>query len=270
MQQPPPPAAPTSQLEPVLQTLQASSQAVETLADRPALSSSPLPASGSADNSVKPPDNDDNNEQSSIPPPPPNFQPFFTLLTSSSTSTTIKHPRTHYIFADDPSETNPITARVLETLEAPLNQSDDYDSSKGHDRGQAKEQDLVALNERYVIIDLDASGTKIVSAQSMSPNWAVMSTEIGPAPTWDVGAGNKSGQEEGTAAGGGMMLAIDGTECVGGYGPDTTESQSYRDDLEARSLEQLADEYERRMGDIRKVVEAFKQNDSGAALGDKA
>ena len=177
-----------------------------------------------------------------------------------------KHPRTHYIFADDPAETNPITATVLETLEAPSNSSDNHYSSEG----QAKDQNSAAANERYVIIDLDAAGTKIVSAQSMSPNWAVMSTEIGPAPTWDVGAGNKSGQEEGLAAGGGLMLTIDGTECLGGNGPDTTDSQSYRVDLEARSLEQLAEEYERRMGDIRKVVEAFKNNDSGDALGDKA
>lgn len=93
---------------------------------------------------------------------------------------------------------------------------------------------------------MDATGSNVVSAQSMSPDWAVTSTEVGAAPTWDRdGEGGEGERGEGEEEGGGMMLRIEGMEVLCG-----------EDVGGERRLEELAEVYERRMGELRRVVDA--------------
>ena len=99
---------------------------------------------------------------------------------------------------------------------------------------------------------MDATGSNVVSAQSMSPDWAVTITEVGKAPTWDRdGEGGEGERGEGEEEGGGMMLRIEGMEVL--HGEDRGEE---------RRLEELVEVYERRMGELRRVV------DEGVGVGD--
>ena len=94
---------------------------------------------------------------------------------------------------------------------------------------------------------MDATGSNVVSAKSMSPDWAVTSTEVGAAPTWDRdGEGSEGERGEGEEEEGrGMMLRIEGMEVLGGD-----------DEGGERRLEELVEVYERRMGELRRVVDA--------------
>ena len=103
------------------------------------------------------------------------------------------------------------------------------------------------MKERYVLLDMDATGMKIESAQSMSPDWAVTSTELGPAPTWDRdGEGKQEGQD-----GRGLMLRIEGMEIK--RGEEGEEGVARR--REEKRLEELVEVYERQMVELRRVVD---------------
>ena len=84
----------------------------------------------------------------------------------------------------------------------------------------------------------------------MSPDWAVVSTELGPAPTWEGEQVGEEGKEER-----GLMLKIEGME-VEGAGPENVEE---REDGGERALEELVEEYEKRLRDLRKVFDAGRQ-----------
>ena len=116
-----------------------------------------------------------------------------------------------------------------------------------------------------MILDLDASGTKVVNMQSMSSDWAVTAAEIGTAPTWDVSATMREGEH---MQRGGMMLNIEGVEgegVLGGTGSERTmEKGKGREDGEEggvhlgnRPLEELVEEYEQKMRQLRKVIGAI-------------
>lgn len=106
---------------------------------------------------------------------------------------------------------------------------------------------------------MDTSGTKVLSAQSMSPDWAVTATELRAAPTWE-GEGVQ-GREEGR----GMMLRIEGMEVGGGeeeeerFGGEGAEEGGMETE---KWLQGLAELYERRLGELKRVV------DSGVGVGD--
>ena len=97
-----------------------------------------------------------------------------------------------------------------------------------------------------MLLDMDATGTKVESAQSMSPDWAVTSTELGPAPTWDRdGEGRHEGQE-----GRGLMLRIEGMEVGREEGGEVAKQG------EEKRLEELVEVYERQMVELRRVVDS--------------
>lgn len=95
-----------------------------------------------------------------------------------------------------------------------------------------------------MLLEMDATGTKVESAQSMSPDWAVTSTELGPAPTWDR---DGEGKQEGR----GLMLRIEGMEVR----RDAEERGMARQGEEKR-LEELVEVYERQMAELRRVVDS--------------
>ena len=75
----------------------------------------------------------------------------------------------------------------------------------------------------------------MVKAQSLSHEWQVTNAEIGPAPTW-----------EGEGGDGGLMLRVEGVECA-------RESEG-----QEKGLEELVEEWERRMEQLRGIVRAGK------------
>lgn len=202
----------------------------------PTLLPSPLP-----DPSTEDPTDDDYSHDRQTESPskhaPPNFQPLFTLLSSTEDSI-IHHPSVYYVFSDDAPDTDPVTAAALQVLH-PV-------SATASPSVNPQAENLQPKKKRYVLLDMDATGTKVESAQSMSPDWAVTSTELGPAPTWDRdGEGKREGQE-----GRGLMLTIEGMagrRKEGGEGAKQGEE---------KNLKELVEVYERQMAELRRVVDA--------------
>ena len=170
------------------------------------------------------PDDQPPQQNHSIAPVSPTFEPLFTLI-SSPHFQPHHHPKVHYIFSTDDPNGDLITAAALQTLSVtpPL------------PAGTRK--------ERYIIIDLDSTGTRVVGAHSMANDWQIISAEIGPAPSWE-------------GEGGGKMLKIEGVdeaqeEGEGGF----------------VGLEGLLDIYGKRLEELRRVVEAG--GDRGKLVGER-
>ena len=181
-------------------------------------------------------------------PPPPNFQPLFTLVSNNGAATT-HHPNVYYVFSDDAPDADPVTAAALQVLEPGTATSSPRAGARGGDEGPRK--------ERYVLLDMDATGTKVESARSMSSDWAVTSTELGAAPTWDRdGEGKQEGQE-----GRDLMLRIEGLEVRKEKEGEVTQPG------EERRLEELVEVYERQMAELRKVVDSGQGISTGGGSG---
>ncbi|MCJ1428768.1 hypothetical protein MMC29_006679, partial [Sticta canariensis] len=148
----------------------------------------------------------------SPPPPPerpPQFAPLFALVSSSSfsaspssgSSPTHHHPTVHYIFADDHDSDLLITAAALQTLDPDpsLPPSSDNGSPSntpprprrvgdaGREKGSGGGGGAMAATspERFLIVDLDPTATRVVVAWSMARDWQVVNADITPAPTWE-------------------------------------------------------------------------------------
>lgn len=152
----------------------------------------------------------------------------------------------HYIFSDDVPDNDPITAAAFEILDPPSSTTFPTRNSESGKQNTARNGEHT--KERYVLLDMDDTGSRIVSAQSMSPDWAVTSTELAPAPTWDD-RGGEGARGEGERSG--LMLRIEGVGVQGSIEKDGGEVEG-----EEKRLEELVEVYERRMGDLRRVVEA--------------
>lgn len=147
----------------------------------------------------------------------------------------------HYVFTDDVPDHDPITAAALHVLNP--SSSSAASSPGANPRGTVGGDGRRGVKERYVLLDMDGSGTKVESAQSMSPDWAVTSTDVGPAPTWDRdGEGKEEGRE-----GRGLMLRIEGMEVKG---------EGEEEEGEGKGLEELVEVYERQMVELRRVVDS--------------
>jgi hypothetical protein len=121
---------------------------------------------------------------SSLPHPPPDFKPFFALVEDPLTGEH-HHPTVHYVFADDDPDL--LTNAALHTLPT------DHDADR---------PELAGL-DRFVIVDVDATGKEIVSASSLAPDWQVAETKVVQAPSW---------RDESTAESRQLMVWISGHE----------------------------------------------------------
>ncbi|MCJ1301508.1 hypothetical protein MMC08_004309 [Hypocenomyce scalaris] len=179
-------------------------------------------------------------EPESTPPPPshpPDFSPFFTLVEDTNTGEHY-HPSVHYIFSDD-HDNELITEAALHVLETTHAAS----PPAGGGLQEPRDGESTRTDERYVLLDLDATGTKIASAQSMTPAFQILNADMTTAPTWD---GDGVAAEGGAPGGAGLMLKIAGTEGVG-FGEG------------GLGLEPLVEMYEKRLGELRKVIERGKE-----------
>ena len=158
------------------------------------------------------------------------FQPIFTLLTDTTTNTTI-HPQVRYIFSDD-------------------------DPSPIHDH-----------SSRAIVVDLAAADDSkegrpwsVTWASSTSPDFAVTRTDLSPQQGDDpTGQGGN-----GTSA---MMLRVEGVTREQPV-PETELRSSGSGTAE--DIEGLAEEFKRRVGVMRGVVEASERRRAEIQLQQKA
>ncbi|KAK0909734.1 hypothetical protein LTR02_004202 [Friedmanniomyces endolithicus] len=115
--------------------------------------------------------------------PPPDFKPFFTIVEDAE-GTEHHHPTVHYIFADDDPED--LTSAILAAI--------DQEAAVGT---------RLELEERVILLDMDADGKHVVTTSSLSSRWQATQVEIGQAPSW--GGASQGGD-------GGLMLKISGKE----------------------------------------------------------
>lgn len=174
----------------------------------------------------------------------------------------------HYIFADDHDSDLLITAAALQTLDPEPDPglhppSDSHSPSNhsarprtgGHGEREKASGDGggAAPPERFLIVDLDHTATRVVAARSMARDWQIVNADLTPAPTWEGDESNGGKTDEGQCGGGGggrgLMLSVEGV------GTSTAGGQEVGEGEVEEGLEKLAERYERRLGELRRVVE---------------
>ncbi|MCJ1286001.1 hypothetical protein MMC26_005343 [Xylographa opegraphella] len=187
--------------------------------------------------SALPKDLSEDSTTTQIPPSPPAepstteaasqpFSPFFTLIEDAHSPTT-HHPTVHYIFSDDDSDLLTNTLLHIHDSQAAQPRANQSSGASLPPRAVPETQ------ERYVLLNLAASGTAVESVHSLTGDWQVLSAEIGKAPTLEGGGGGE----------GGLILRIEGTEGL------------KAEEVEGLGLEGLVETFGRRMGELRRVVE---------------
>lgn len=142
--------------------------------------------------------------------PPRNFAPFFALVEDGA-SGEVAHPAVHYVFEDDdPDVITAASLRALGADDGSVNTMRRVSSEIEGEMGQRADEPRDVLpplrpgvQERYVLVELGQDGHSVVSAKSLSADWAVTGTSIGAAPTFDEGA-------EDPNQAGGLMLKVEG------------------------------------------------------------
>lgn len=231
----------------------------------------------------------------------PPFQPFFTLIEDAHTSD-YHHPTVHYIFSDDDSDI--VTEAALRSLFAQQESlSDSKKGQLAHTQGAPQDEikdtsasgpaktallppSVPSVRENYIILDVEPSPIteprepipeqlapgrgdtkslssspanlsalpqesqspyRVTAAQSFSSAWQVLNTEVAPAPTFE-------NSNPGDSPGHGLMLKIRGTAGL----PD----EKGRDGVQ--SLEEMMDQFAKRMSELQVVIDAAEAAGSNA------
>ena len=178
---------------------------------------------------------------------PPNFQPFFTLIEDPITHEHY-HPTVHYIFADD--EADIITEASIRSLEDSWSESQAIASASTKEEGGTRylPPPQPGVKEHYLILDVQSTssfppgdvssqGYAVTHSTSLSSDWQVLRTNITQAPT--IG---DSPEDEG------LMLRIEGR------GNTPTDNVAVTQQ-ENQSLEGMIDRFQRRLEDVKLVME---------------
>jgi hypothetical protein len=157
--------------------------------------------------------------------PPPNFRPLFTVITDPLTRETY-HPAVYYVFSDDAENeregSDVATVAALRALDQTAQKQQSYVRSS-----QPNEDEI---DERFITVDLEPvvepTGTalRVKHVSSLSPSWAVTSTTIRSAPTFDEQAEDSPES---------LMLQVEGIE----LGRTTSSSSEARDNAKKRKEE---------------------------------
>ncbi|RHZ53733.1 uncharacterized protein CDV56_105699 [Aspergillus thermomutatus] len=89
----------------------------------------------------------------------------------------------------------------------------------------------------------------VISAHSLTPAWQVLSTQVIPAPTFD---NNATGEQP---SNGGLMLKIHGTPGL----PVTMFGKDRDKERGSQRLEDMMEQFGKRLGELRQVIEAGQQ-----------
>ncbi|KAK2771439.1 hypothetical protein FQN53_004992 [Emmonsiellopsis sp. PD_33] len=102
----------------------------------------------------------------------------------------------------------------------------------------------------------------ITSAHSLSPSWQVLNARLRTAPTFDSSSTNsptKATANDSSSSVGGLMLEIEGTSGI-----------RFDRSPRGQSLEEMMGQFEKRMEELRLVIEAGGQGDGGETVGREA
>ena len=180
---------------------------------------------------------------------PHNFQPFFTLIEDPITHEHY-HPTVHYIFADDEADIiTEASIRSLEDLPTSESQAIASASTKEEEGTRYLPPPQPGVKEHYLILDVQSTssfppgevssqGYAVTHSTSLSSDWQVLRMNITQAPT--IG---DSPEDEG------LMLRVEGR----GNTPIDNVSVTQQ---ENQSLEGMIDRFQRRLEDVRLVMEA--------------
>jgi len=192
------------------------------------------------------------------------FSPFFTLIDDATNSSTHHPVHVQYIFSDD--EQDPLTSACLASIPGPSSQSSSgltarsVSSSITSSREQpSRSQRLSSRGDqepehRTILLDLDETGTSVMSAHSLSSSWQILSTSLTAAPTWET---SPTGDKDAVPAR--LMLRIEGIQ--GNDGRKESDkavgrSKEHDRDVGPEDFQALVDDFEKRMNILRTVVEA--------------
>ncbi|KAI5462143.1 hypothetical protein BGZ63DRAFT_423442 [Mariannaea sp. PMI_226] len=170
---------------------------------------------------------DDNTPEEALPSERlPPFEPIFTLLTNTTTNTTI-HPQIHYIFSDDDPSILAAAAAADPT------------------------------SHRALVVDLEpgsegSSNRWSVSwASSLSPDFAVTGSSI----TLQQSESFEEAGDDDRRGGGSLMLRVNGIEREPVEMRPDSLPNSGSGALNREDVEGLAEDFRRRMGVLKKVVD---------------
>ncbi|KAF4959721.1 hypothetical protein FGADI_1495 [Fusarium gaditjirri] len=159
---------------------------------------------------------DEENEAIENPMPP--FEPLFTLLTNSTTNTTV-HPRVHYVFSDD--DPSILTTGAQDPSHRPL------------------VVDLAPAPEG------ESNRWAVSWAASLTPDFAVTNSSLA--------VQQSEGEENGGA--GALMLRVEGVEREPVEMRPESLPGSGSGAIGGEDVDVLAEEFRRRMGVLKKVVD---------------
>ncbi|KFY15442.1 hypothetical protein V492_01982, partial [Pseudogymnoascus sp. VKM F-4246] len=121
---------------------------------------------------------------------------------------------------------------------------------------QPSNRDPREPEHRTILVDLDATGTAVAAAHSLSSSWQVLSASITKAPTWESGPAAEEDEEGAGAAR--FMLRLEGTK-----GRDEGMRERVRGmwredpgDVRAEDFQVLMDEFEKKMRVLKTVVDS--------------
>ncbi|KAI9045915.1 uncharacterized protein KD926_005858 [Aspergillus affinis] len=96
----------------------------------------------------------------------------------------------------------------------------------------------------------------VSSVHSLTPSWQVLHTQVIPAPTFEKNTSNEP-------VNGGLMLKIQGTAGL----PITLLGKDRDKERSSQRLEEMMDQFSKRLGELRQVVEAGEQGQFGEERG---
>ncbi|CAL3970209.1 unnamed protein product [Diplocarpon coronariae] len=201
----------------------------------------------------------------------PPLTPFFTLISSSlHGEQSTHHPsQVHYLFSDD-EDSEVLTAALLRLSGVPpdggeageegaeirgLKHTHAHPATSEKGKGRSKDGER---EERVVIVDINETGDGVTGVSSLTPSWAVLSAEIGKAPTWDGAEGGDNGGGDG-----GLMLkieGIDGESAAAGIGSGSIGGKGKGREAETPAgvsedeMHALLESFDRKMDVLRRVV----------------
>lgn len=195
----------------------------------------------------------------------PPFTPFFTLVDDATSSSTHHPINVRYIFSDDDDQD--LTDEYLAAISSDPSQSSSnithsesssLTSSSRHQQ-RAPPRDPRDPEHRTILVDLDATGTAVTSAQSLSSSWQILSASVTKAPTWE--SGPTAADAEGDGGSARFMLRLEGTR-----GRDEGMAERVRGmwredpgDVRAEDFQVLMEEFERKMRVLKTVVETGEE-----------
>ena len=228
------------------------------------------------------------------------FRPIFTVIKDTNTSR-YHHPNVRYIFSDD--DTDAITEAALRSLQLDHHDAEPADTHtsppRRKDGTSNKKQTQIIPPERYIVVDLHPSTApehdapsittekspnpetpslstaphhraidlKVVSAHSLNPSWAVLDAKLSPAPTFDSSSNSPPGTQDEPLSVGDLMLNIEGTS---GFDiPGTSGRQQRPEAPRQRTMEEMLEQFHKRMEELRLVVEAGERGPGKQQIGDE-